>query len=81
MLETINWFVLQTLRLKMKFQKGHVTQVRLIYFWLSSPYYFDRLREIYFLVYESPDVELETKNALYKSLSRRFVSGLRRVYT
>lgn len=87
--ETINWFSLQTLRLKLKFQKSHVTQaqaervlkqVRFIYFWLSSSYYFNRLRELYFFVYESPEVSIETKDALYKSLTRRFVSGLRRVY-
>jgi len=88
-LETINWFTLQALRLKMKFQRGHATQaqaervlrqVRFIYFWLASGYYFDRLRELYFFVYESPEVSVETKDALYKSLSRRFVRGLRRVY-
>lgn len=87
--ETINWFVLQSLRIKMKLQKGYTTeaqatrvlkQVRFIYFWLSSDYYFNRLRELYFMVYESPEVSFETKQALYKSLSRRFVSGLRKVY-
>jgi uncharacterized membrane protein YwzB len=88
--ETINWFTLQALRMKMKFQKHHATQeqatrvlkqVRLIYFWLSSDYYFNRLRELYYFVYESPEVQIETKDGLYKSLTRRFVKDLRRVYS
>jgi uncharacterized membrane protein YwzB len=87
--ETINWFRLQSLRLKIKFQKHHCTQeqaniilkrVRLIYFWLSSDYYYNRLRELYFFVYESPEVSYEIKDGLYHSLSRRFVKGLTKAY-
>ncbi|MEN2766967.1 hypothetical protein [Ornithinibacillus xuwenensis] len=86
--ETINWFTLQGLRLKMKFQKQPVTQeqanrvlkqVRFIYFWLSSDYYFNRLRELYYLVCQSQNVNHETKEGLYSSLNRRFVRGINRV--
>ncbi|MCU9613035.1 hypothetical protein OEV98_05660 [Caldibacillus lycopersici] len=87
--EIVNWFTLQALRVKIKFQKEHVSQsqanrilkqIRYIYFWLSSDYYFNRLRQLYFFVYGSPEVSIETKEQLYKSLNRRFVKGLRRIY-
>lgn len=87
--ETINWFTMTTKLLKYTFQKEPLTEeqakgihkhIKLIYFWLSSPYYFNKLRKAYFLVYESPTVKPETKIALRKSLTRRFVHNLPKVY-
>ena len=86
--ETINWFTFTAKLLKYSFQKEPITEeqakgilkhIRLIYFWLSSPYYFNKLRKAYYMVFESPAVSKETKEALRKSLSRRFVRGLAKV--
>ena len=86
--ETINWFTMTTKLLKYNFQKEHISEeqakgilkhVRLIYFWLSSPYYFNKLREAYYIVLNSPNVSKETQENLRKSLVRRFVRGLPKV--
>ena len=62
---TINWFVLQAYRVKLDFQKTSVTQtqaerivlhIRLMYFWLQSDYYTDRMKGLYYLDYNSPEV-------------------------
>lgn len=87
-LETINWFVFTTKLMKYNFQKSALTEaqarailkhVRFIYFWLSSSYYFNKLREAYYLVHSSGNVSSQTKEELRKSLNRRFVRGLPKV--
>ena len=86
--ETVNWFILQTIRTKVVFQSHPCTEqqakrmlrhVRLIYFWLSSDYYWTRMQDTYAVVVASPDVSNETKRELYKSLHRRFVKNLVKV--
>lgn len=86
--ETINWFVLAGKMMKYNFQKGALTEkqakgllkhIRFIYFWLSSPYYFNKLREAYHLTYSSPEVSDKTKEGMRISLTRRFVRGLPKI--
>lgn len=83
--QTANWFVMQAYRIKLDYQKTPVTQkqaerllkqVRFIYFWLMSSYYTNRMKEVYYLMYNSPDVELETIEKMRKSVGRRMVRGL-----
>jgi hypothetical protein len=38
--------------------------------------YFNRMRQLYYFVYSSPLVDLETKRSLYKSMRWRLVRGL-----
>lgn len=68
-INTINWFVLQAYRVKLDFQKTSVTQAQaermvlrigLMYFGLQSDYYTDRMKELYYLAYNSPEVHPET---------------------
>lgn len=86
--ETINWFIFAGKMMKYNFQKESITEeqaigllkhIRLIYFWLSSPYYFNKLRESYSLVFSSSSVSDKTKEEMRKSLTRRFVKGLPKV--
>lgn len=83
--QTANWFILQAYRIKLNFQKNPVTQmqaerllkqIRFIYFWLMSSYYTSRMKEIYYLAYNSPEVEVETVEKLRRSIGRRMVRGL-----
>jgi hypothetical protein len=87
--ETINWFVFVGKMMKFNFQKESLTEkqakglhkhITYIYFWLSSPYYYGKLRESYFLVHGSEGVSVETKEAMRKSLNRRWVRGLPKNY-
>ncbi|WP_028273267.1 hypothetical protein [Atopococcus tabaci] len=72
-LQTVNWFALQIYRIKLDRQSEPVTQlqaervvlhIRLIYFWLLSDYYTSRMQEIYYLLYENPEVNPKTTQKL-----------------
>lgn len=80
-----NWFTFQFYRMKLDRQPMPVTElqaqrirlhVQLIWFWLLSDYYTDRMKEAYYLTYNSPEVSKETAESIRRNMKWRMVRGL-----
>jgi len=83
--QTVHWFVFQLYRIKLDHQPTPVTElqaqrillhVRLILFWLLSDYYTERMKEAYYLAFNSPEVSKTTSEAIRRSMKWRMVRGL-----